>query len=302
MSIQPCEQPVCQTLQGSVETVIEPRARDLGGFEVRRVLPSASRRMVGPFIFFDEMGPAAFAPGTAMDVRPHPHIGLATLTWLFDGEILHRDSLGCVQPIRPGAVNWMTAGRGIVHSERTPPELRDSGFALHGIQSWIALPEADAETDPAFDHHPAGSLPVIERPDARLTLIAGDAFGQQSPVATFSSMFYLHAEADAGARIDLPEEYEERAVYVVTGDVDVDGSAYGPHRMLVFAAGARPVIRARSRACLMLLGGAPVGPRHIWWNFVSGSRARIEQAKADWREGRCAAVPGETDFIPLPAD
>jgi redox-sensitive bicupin YhaK (pirin superfamily) len=287
--------------ESPVELVIEPRARDLGGFEVRRVLPFAGRRMVGPFIFFDEMGPAAFAAGTGIDVRPHPHIGLATVTYLFEGEILHRDSLGFVQAIRPGAVNWMTAGKGIVHSERTGPEERMRQTRLHGIQSWVALPQAHEETEPAFHHHPADTLPEIAQDGAAMRLIAGAAYGRESPVQTFSEMFYLDARLRAGAALALPEEHAERAVYIVEGAVAIAGETYKAGRMVVFKDETPARVEAKADTRLMLLGGAAMdGPRHIWWNLVSSSKERIEQAKKDWQDKRFAPVPGETERIPLP--
>lgn len=289
-------------LPESIDLLITPRLRDLGdGFNVRRVLPYARRRHVGPFVFFDHMGPVQFAPGQGLDVRPHPHIGLATVTYLFEGEIMHRDSLGVVQPIRPGDVNWMVAGKGIAHSERTPPELRESGAPLHGIQSWFALPKAHEETEPTFRHHPASSLPEIERPGARLRLIAGSAFGATSPAQTFAPMFYLDAQMSDGATLPLPDGCEEQAVYVAIGEVALDSRVYGEGTMLVLKPHAQPVITARGAARLMLLGGAPLdGERHLWWNFVSSSKDRIERAKADWRTGNWPRVLGETEFIPLP--
>lgn len=289
-------------LPAAVDMIITPRLRDLGeGFNVRRVLPVAKRRHVGPFVFFDHMGPARFEPGQGLDVRPHPHIGLATVTYLFEGEIMHRDSLGVVQPIRPGDVNWMVAGRGIVHSERTRPELRQAGAPLHGIQSWFALPQSHEETAPTFHHHPASSLPEIEKPGARLRLIAGKAFGAEAPPKTFAPMFYLDAQLGAGAVLPLPDDYEERAAYVAIGRVVLDGQVYESGSMLVLKPDTQPRIVADGPARLMLLGGAPLdGERHLWWNFVSSSKDRLEQAKADWREGRFDRVPGETEFIPLP--
>jgi len=292
-----------------IDIVIEPRTRDLGGFTVGRVLPFAKRRMVGPFIFFDEMGPAEFAPGKGIDVRPHPHIGLATVTYLFDGEIRHRDDLGFDQVIRPGDVNWMTAGRGIAHSERTDDGPRAAGQKLHGIQSWIALPEADAECAPSFHHHPKETLPVIERGGAVMRLIAGEAFGECAPVKTHSPIFYLGVEAETGADIPLPD-YEERALYVVSGDVAVDGELYGAGKMIVLTQDAAPIIKTSAPSRLMLLGGAPLGKRLIWWNLVASSRERIEQAKADWQASADAGFkdsvfslpPDETEFIPLPDD
>ncbi|HSN70650.1 MAG TPA: pirin family protein [Steroidobacteraceae bacterium] len=288
-------------MSAAVRAVIQPRPRDLGNFEVRRVLPSGRLRLVGPFIFFDHMGPKDFVRGQGIDVRPHPHIGLATVTYLFDGEILHRDSLGFVQPIRPGDVNWMTAGRGIVHSERTDPEVRAAGSSLHGIQSWVALPRTDEETEPSFEHHPAATLPSFELGDVDLTLIVGSAYGHTSPVRCFSPMFYLDARMPEGSALDLPAEYDERAIYVVAGAVDAAGESGSVGQMLVFEAGVPIRLTARTPARVMLVGGASMdGPRHIWWNFVSSSEARIERAKRDWREGRFDPVPGETEFIPLP--
>jgi redox-sensitive bicupin YhaK (pirin superfamily) len=285
------------------ETVIVPRSRDIGGFEVRRALPSMQRRLVGPFVFFDHMGPAVFAAGTGLDVRPHPHIGLATITYLFDGEILHRDSLGSVQRIRPGDVNWMTAGRGIAHSERTGPELRASGTTLAGIQSWVALPKRDEEADPSFVHHPRTSLPVIEGEGVTLRLIAGAGFGLRAPVAVFSAMFYADAVLKAAARLTLPAEYEERAIYVATGQIEIAGQRFPEGQLLVFRPGDAIDLRADTDVRVLLLGGEPMdGPRHIWWNFVSSSKDRIEQAKQDWKAGRFGPVPGDTEFIPLPDD
>ena len=285
-----------------VETVVVPHASDLGGgFKVMRALPSVQRRMVGPFVFLDQMGPVELAAGSGLDVRPHPHIGLATVTYLFDGEILHRDSLGSVQPIRPGELNWMTAGRGIVHSERTPPELRPSGPRLAGLQAWGALPARDEESEPAFAHHGAAELPVIDAPGLSVRLIAGEAFGARSPVATCSPLFYADVTLAPPARLQVPIEHVERAAYIVAGSIAIDGVAYSAGQLLVLRRGAEVVITASSATRLMLLGGEPLdGPRHVWWNFVSSSHERIEQAKADWRAGRFAPVPGETEFIPLP--
>jgi redox-sensitive bicupin YhaK (pirin superfamily) len=294
------------TAAGRLETIIVPRTSDLGGgFEVRRALPSRQRRMVGPFIFFDQMGPIVFRAGTGLDVRPHPHIGLATVTYLFEGEILHRDSLGTVQPIQPGAVNWMTAGSGIVHSERTGPDARAQGGPLFGIQSWVALPQAHEETAPAFAHHDKNSLPVIEGDGARVRLIAGTLCGARAPVRTASAMVYADARLAPGARFVLGTEHEERAAYLIEGSVELPecGEPFVTGQLLIFRPGAEIVLTAAKTAParLMLLGGAPMdGPRHIWWNFVSSSKERIEQAKADWKEGRFAPVPAETEFIPLP--
>ncbi len=290
-----------------IQHEILPRARDLGGgFEVRRVLPApkgmmGARRMVGPFVFFDQFGPVEFAAGRGLDVRPHPHIGLATVTYLFEGGIVHRDSLGSVQPIAPGDVNWMTAGRGIVHSERTDAELRKRAQRLQGIQIWVALPQRHEETAPAFAHYPAATLPLIEGEGKSLRVVAGALFGQRSPVATLSDLFYAAATLTPDARLLLDAEYEERAAYLLDGTIEIDGRAFAPGRLLVFAPGRPFTLRATTEARLLLLGGEPLdGPRHLWWNFVSSRRDRIEQAKEDWKQGRFAPVPGETDFIPLP--
>ncbi len=281
--------------------LIDPRSRDLGGFEVRRILPIAKQRMVGPFVFYDHLGPAVFQAGKGIDVRPHPHIGLATVTYLFEGELMHRDSLGFAQQIRPGDVNWMTAGRGIVHSERTGPEERAKDSLLHGIQSWVALPRPKEEAEPAFRHHPAESLPEITRDGVTLRLIAGAAYGARAPADVFSEMFYLDAVMAAGAAVHLPEDFAERAAYVVEGAAQVEGEDFEAGRMIVFEAGADAQLTAKAAARVMLLGGAAMdGARHIWWNFVSSAPERIEQAKADWQAGRFPEVPGETEFIPLP--
>jgi redox-sensitive bicupin YhaK (pirin superfamily) len=291
---------------GVVEMVIETRARDLvEGFKVRRVLPSARRRMVGPFIFLDQMGPEILRAGKGLDVAPHPHIGLATVTYLFEGELLHRDSLGTVQPIRPGEVNWMNAGRGIAHSERTPPEVRRTGAELFGIQSWVAFPTRYEETEPAFVHHGAANLPVVEGEGVRVRLICGSLYGARSSVQTFSETIYADVTIGEGARLQVPAEHEERAAYVVEGSVGLipEGETFHAGQLLIFKPGEEITLSAQSsvNTRLMLLGGEPLdGKRHIWWNFVSSSRERIEQAKEDWREGRFAPVPEETEFIPLP--
>ena len=286
----------------AVETVVVPRARDLGGFEVRRVLPSARRRMVGPFVFLDQMGPATFDAGRGIDVRPHPHIGLATVTYLFDGSILHRDSVGSVQPITPGAVNWMTAGRGIVHSERTAPELRLTAQPLYGLQLWVALPAALEETDAGFAHYPAATIPTVEGEGVTSRIVAGAGFGVRSAVATLSELFFHDLRLASGATVVVPADHEERALYLIEGRVEIDGTAYEPGQLLVLAPGRAVDIRAASPARLVALGGEPMdGPRHIWWNFVSSRPERIEQAKEDWRRDRFGLpVPGETEFIPLP--
>ena len=286
----------------AIEMVIVPRARDLGGFEVRRALPSARKQMVGPFIFFDQMGPALMQPGQGIDVRPHPHIGLATVTWLFDGSIYHRDSLGSSQPISPGELNWMTAGRGIVHSERTaPPELARER-KVFGIQSWVALPRQFEETAPAFDHVEAHKLPVVDERGISARIIAGSLYGATSPVKTHSDLFYADVQMAAGSALPLPVEHEERGVYVAEGEIEVAGQSFMEGRLLVFRPGDHITLRAKSNARVMLLGGEPMdGPRYIWWNFVSSSKDRIEAAKDDWKQARFAIVPGdEKDFIPLP--
>jgi redox-sensitive bicupin YhaK (pirin superfamily) len=286
---------------------IEGKPRDLGGFSVARLLPHHSRRMVGPFIFFDHLGPADFAPGTGIDVRPHPHIGLATVTYLFEGALRHKDTLGTELDIGPGAVNWMTAGRGIAHSERTPPDLRASGHRIHGIQSWVALPRPQEQCPPAFDHHPAATLPSLTSDGARRTLIAGSAFGAVSPVSFAHPCFYIDVEADVGARVHLPPDHVERALYVATGAVTLgDGSAVSAGTMLVLPdGGADAWFTADRPSRVMLLGGAPMdGPRLIWWNLVASEQALIDSARADWAAapfaGRWAQIPGETEFIPLP--
>ena len=276
--------------------------RDLGaGLQVSRVLPGFPRQMVGPFIFFDQIGPVTVAAGQNVDVRPHPHIGLATVTWLFDGELVHRDSLGSVQPIAPGDVNWMTAGRGIVHSERGDPQTRNSARRMSGIQSWVALPKAHEDVEPAFSHHPAASLPRIRMPGVDLRLIAGNAFGERSPAPTFSPMFYLASEMEPGAILDLPAEHEERGVYLVQGSVSVGETPLTERSLAVLPAGDKIRIRGLSQSRVMLLGGEKMdGERFIWWNYVASSKQRIEDAKQRWREQRFPAVPGETEFIPLP--
>jgi redox-sensitive bicupin YhaK (pirin superfamily) len=282
-------------------SLLPGRARDLGGFGVRRALPSPQRRLVGPFIFWDHMGPARLEPGHGIDVRPHPHINLATVTYLFEGEIVHKDSLGSDQAIRPGDVNWMTAGRGIVHSERTGADLRKSGSAVHGIQSWVALPTELEETEPSFQHAASKTLPELARPGARLRVIAGEAFGAASPVEGSSPMCYVEARLDAGAELALPDEYGERAAYVVEGSIACDGEPVGVATMAVAAEGTPATIRALEPSRVMLLGGAPLGNRYIWWNFVSSSEERIERAKRDWKEGAFPKVPGDAvELIPLP--
>jgi redox-sensitive bicupin YhaK (pirin superfamily) len=282
--------------------IIEPRLHDLGdGFVVRRVLPFRLRRQVGPFVFFDHFGPADFAAGRGMDVRPHPHIGLATVTYLYEGAIRHRDSLGSDQVIRPGDVNWMTAGRGIVHSERTPPEERAGGQRLHGVQTWLGLPLEGQDVEPDFHHHAAATLPEDERDGVRVRVIAGTAFGMESPVRVHSPTLYVDARFAAGARMMLPPEHAERAIYLIDGELSIDGNLLPPERMHVVAEGHDVELIAATPVRALICGGAPLdGERIIWWNFVASSRSRIERAKADWAAQRFGQVPGETEFIPLP--
>ena len=291
-------------MESPVELVVTGRPRDLGGFSVARVLPAMQRRHVGPFVFFDHMQRHEMPPGKGMDVRPHPHIGLATVTYLFEGEILHRDSLGSQQPIVPGDVNWMIAGRGIVHSERSSDEKRRTGGTMHGIQSWVAFPTADEEMEPSFAHHKGATLPLVKLPGASLRVLAGHAYGQRSPVAVRSPTLYVHADLEGEADLALPDDHEERAVYVVDGEVTVAGEAQSATEgtMVIFRPGARVVVHANRPSRLMVLGGAPLdGPRHIFWNFVSSSKDRIERAKDEWKRGSFPKVPGDdVEFIPLP--
>lgn len=288
-------------LPQDIETVIVPRARDLGGFEVRRALPSSKRKTVGPFVFFDQMGPVELLNGKGLEVRPHPHIGLATVTYLFSGSIMHRDSLGTVQAIEPGAVNWMTAGQGIVHSERTSQAHNTPGSELFGIQTWIALPKAREEMAPDFAHHRASDLPTLDGDGLSGKIILGSVFGATSPVETQSETVYADIQMAAGARLKIPAEIEDRAAYVVSGALIADGEHYPPGAMIVFKPGAEIIVTAPEPARIMVLGGEPLdGPRHLWWNFVSSSRERIEAAKKDWRQGRFGPVPDDHEFIPLP--
>ncbi|HJU26545.1 MAG TPA: pirin family protein [Rhodanobacteraceae bacterium] len=282
--------------------LLSGREHDLGGFHVRRLLPQLSCRSVGPFVFFDHMGPARFAAGAGVDVRPHPHIGLATVTWLFEGVMRHRDTLGSVLDIRPGAVNWMTAGRGIAHSERTPPEARVEGAPLHGIQTWVALPLADQEVEPSFHHFGAETLPSIEGEGVRLTVVAGNADGRRAPVPVFSPTLYLAGSLREGARFELDDEHEQRAVYIVEGAADVGGTRVDSHVLAVLPPAGSATITALADTRAVIVGGAALdAPRHLWWNFVSSSRERIEQAKRDWVEGRFGLIPGDDEeFIPLP--
>lgn len=282
--------------------VIAPRTHDLGGgFEVRRAVPSLQARSVGPFVFVDHMGPALFEPGRGIDVRPHPHIGLATVTYLWSGAISHRDSLGSEQVIVPGDVNWMTSGRGIAHSERTAPSERVRGHVLHGMQTWVALPRADEEIAPEFHHHPAASLPQWRRKGAFVRVIAGRGFGDESPVRVFADTFNVALDMDADAELRIDDSHAERAVYVLEGEAQVDGVDVPEKHLVLLDAGTRPVLRAKTALKAMLVGGEPLdGPRHMWWNFVSSSKERIEVAKQDWLDGRFGQIPGETEFIPLP--
>jgi hypothetical protein len=303
MSWLPSNDPVLGDTRScdALELVIVPRAHDLGGFEVRRALPHSQRQMVGPFIFFDHFGPVQFIAGQGMDVRPHPHIGLATVTYLFDGRIMHRDSQGHVQEIHPGAMNLMTAGRGIAHSERTPDAERRAGQPMLGLQSWIALPLGREEIAPSFQHFAADRLPVVEDGGLKARIIAGSAFGATAPVDMLSDWFYVEVALAADATAPLDADHEERAIYVVEGEIDVAGDRFEGPRLLIFRPGDRIKVRATRASRVMFLGGAAMeGPRHIWWNFVSSSRERIEQAKQDWKSGRFDPVPAETEFIPLP--
>ncbi len=300
MSYYTASEPVCTGTEGSIELVVQPRVTELGDLEVRRVLPSRDRRSVGPFVFFDHMGPAEFPPGSGISVRPHPHIGLATITYLFEGEIMHRDSLGFAQPIRPGAVNLMTAGRGIVHSERAGEDL-DELSRLHGIQTWMALPDGQQEIEPAFAHYPAEDLPQLDVNGVVIRVIVGEAFGARSPVAEHSPTLYLECRMPAGAALTLPDGYEDCAAYVVEGEVAIDRKPLGAGLMAIACKGSTVRVEAAADSRVMVIGGTNLGPRRMWWNFVATSRERIEQAKTDWREGRFGLVPGdEKEFIPLP--
>lgn len=303
MSWLPDSEPECVEKKSSaaVQLVIAPKARDLGDFTVRRVLPSGKKQMVGPFIFFDHMGPVDFAPGQGMDVRPHPHIGLATVTYLFNGSMMHRDSLGYEQLIAPGAINWMVAGRGIAHSERSSAGARAVPEHVEGLQIWVALPKEQEEAPPEFTHYPAESLPQIQHEGVCIRVLAGEAFGLRSPVAIQSELFYVDVTLAAGASILADMNYRERAIYIVSGSLAIAGENYGAGQMLILAIAAGIPVCASSDARFVILGGEPLPePRYIWWNFVSSSRLRIEQAKTDWRLQRFAPVPGDKEFIPLP--
>jgi redox-sensitive bicupin YhaK (pirin superfamily) len=310
MSWNPTLDPVCPDAAGvdAIETLIIPRARDLGGFEVKRALPAPKRQMVGPFIFFDQVGPAEFLTGQGIDVRPHPHIGLATVTYLFRGEFQHRDSLGSDQMIFPGEVNWMIAGKGVTHSERTSAETRRNPSSLYGIQTWVALPEAAEETDAAFEHQGKEALPFFEDGGVKARLILGSAWGARAPVKVHSETFYIDVELAPGARVPLPDEHEDRGIYVLSGSVEIAGERFDEGRMMVFRPGDRLAVKAGAAgARLMLLGGETLGgPRYIWWNFVASSQEKIEAAKeawraGDWAHGRFTLPPGDDqEFIPAP--
>ncbi|MGR3500957.1 pirin family protein [Pseudaestuariivita sp.] len=306
MSWSPCPDPTPGDAESvnAIETLIVPRAVDLGEMTVRRALPSVKRQMVGPFIFFDQMGPAEFLTDQGIDVRPHPHINLATLTYLFEGQIHHRDSLGTDAVIEPGALNWMKAGRGIVHSERTSEDRRASGQRLFGLQTWVALPEDQEESDPDFVHHGAEALPVIEDGGISARLISGTAFGATSPLTPASETIYADVALEAGARMPIDPTYEERAIYTISGEIEVSGQTFEPGQLLILHSGDAVTVTARAASRFMVFGGAPMeGPRYIWWNFVSSRAERIEQAKEEWRKGQFQTVPGdEADFIPLPQD
>ncbi len=310
MSWNPTLDPICPDAGNleDIETIIVPRARDLGGFEVRRALPAPKRQMVGPFIFFDQVGPAEFLTGQGIDVRPHPHIGLGTVTYLYEGEFHHRDSLGSDQMITPGEVNWMVAGHGVTHSERTSVATRAGTSRLFGVQTWVALPEDKEESPASFEHHGAGALPVLQGEGKELRLIMGRGWGERAPVSTFSDMFYADVVLEAGAKLPLPDDHEDRGVYVTQGAIEVADQSFEAGRMMVFRPGDAITLTAGARgARIMALGGETLnGPRHIWWNFVASSRDKIDAAKeawaaGDWEHGRFQLPPGdEGEFIPLP--
>ena len=303
MSWQPTTEPECviDRTASPVATVILPHPRDVGGFNVMRALPSAERRAVGPFVFFDQFGPLQLIEGRSLEVRPHPHIGLATVTYLFAGKIMHRDSLGTVQPIQPGEVNWMTAGRGIVHSERTSDAGNPHGSELFGLQTWVALPKAREEMEPAFAHHACNELPETEGEGVWSRIVLGKCFGRSAPVLTYGDPVYVDCRLDRGARFSLPAEIEERAVSIISGELQIGNRRFAPGTLVVFTPQVEVVLTAATATHLVLIGGPKLdGPRIVWWNFVSSSPERIEAAKADWRAGRFARVPGDHEFIPLP--
>jgi redox-sensitive bicupin YhaK (pirin superfamily) len=304
MSFFPGKDPEAGSTQGcdAIANVIVPRTVDLGDFAVRRALPSARTRMVGPFIFFDHFGPAEFRAGAGLDVRPHPHIGLSTVTYLFDGEIMHRDSLGTAVAIRPGEVNWMTAGRGIVHSERTGPEKRAAGGPIHGLQMWVGLPAAKEEMEPGFAHHETREFPVVTDTGKTVRVVVGSLYGARSPVPTVHETMFGDVHLKAGAAVPLEAGHEERAIYVLDGEIEITGDRFAGGQLLVFKPGDVVTVMAVRDSHFVIIGGAPMdGPRHIWWNFVSSRKERIEQAKAEWKAGHFQKVPGdEIEFIPLP--
>jgi redox-sensitive bicupin YhaK (pirin superfamily) len=304
MSWMPTREPECDAMiaDDGIEMLIQPRLRDLGGFSVSRILPALERKTVGPFIFFDHMPARDVPPGEGMNVRPHPHIALATVTYLFEGEFVHRDSLGSHEMVRPGDINWMTAGRGIVHSERTHPDRVRTGGRSHGIQLWVALPRVHEETEPAFHHHDKDALPRVNGPGYSARILIGEAFGKRSPVKIFSPMFYVDVEAEAGSVLELPHEYEERALYLLSGQVRSAGKTFDHTQMIIFKKNRQIRLHIESKARFILLGGDPLdGPRFIWWNFIASSQDRIEQAKQDWKDGRFPKIPGDSEeFIPLP--
>lgn len=286
----------------SISQILEPHLKDLGGFQARRSLPHNNQQMVGSFIFFDHLGPAVFPMGKGVDVRPHPHINLATVTYMLEGELLHRDSLGSVQEIRPGAVNWMNAGRGIVHSERSPDSARNREATLHAIQIWIALPEQYEESEPWFRHYPAKDLPVWNDNGVTMTLIVGKAYNRSSPVETVSPIFYLDVQLPANTQFTLPDFYRERAIYTVTSGLQVDDKPLEQHRLAILNSDCEVQVSANTQARCIVFGGDSIGERHKWWNFISSRPERIEQAKRDWKERRFSQVPEETEFIPLPSE
>jgi redox-sensitive bicupin YhaK (pirin superfamily) len=290
------ENPSCS----GITSVLEPVEKDLGSFVVRRLLPAVGRKMVGPFVFFDHLGPVTFPPGEGIDVRPHPHIGLATITYLFEGEIVHRDNLGEVQTIRKNEINLMTAGRGIAHSERTGPELRNLGHTLHALQLWIALPSEHETCDPAFNHYESAQLPTLEQDGVALRVLMGSAFGLRSEVSILSPALFVEATLAPGARLTLPDDMDERAVYLISGAARALGHSLTAKHMTIFDAKKDVTVTADEETRLVIIGGDSVGKRTVWWNLVASDKELIEQAKSDWREGRFATVPGETEFIPLP--
>ena len=284
----------------SIKLILEPKEKDLGGFSVRRLLPTSQTRSVGPFVFFDHLGPVDFPPGQGIDVRPHPHIGLATITYVFEGKVLHRDSLGNVQFIRPNEINWMTAGKGIAHSERTPPEVRSQGHTLHALQLWVALPQEEEQAEPFFIHYDSAALPLIETDKVSIRVMAGEAYGVKSAVRLHSPMLYAEVALKTGASIVLPDHLEECAVYVVSGEIATSGTQIPGHRLAVFNPLGEVELAASQDSRLVIIGGNPLGERIMWWNLVASRQALIEQAKQAWQDGTFPKVPAETEFIPLP--